>query len=1041
MRIRGEGRGEARRDDASHPGASPHNEKDEKGRIPPAFLALLFYLSFWYPTLRARALCHMPAGGAVIGPTEAVQHQLSATSHLLNLIRQAAVSRDAHVRTARQVIDDPVQSGDRDIDAMRDAAASQLDRHLGVAGNVAASLRQSAQLAETSNRRVKAIDAMLRRVTKCLDLTKALRAQHAATAAIDGHIAEGRLDAAAAMIKQYDDSADRLRRYKQLRNELFSPAAAAGVASSRRIHEEAGGADGTGGTNAGDAARADDPPHHSELVSPQGGTASSAAEGGHGGAAMEEDAIVGARLQLRDSVRLELEAACAANNHKDVENLATTLARLSFVHEASAVYVQWRCRTACAELDSMLATELRATTAAGPAAASSSSLSPTSSNRAAEPSPQPAQQADHLNLVSRVLDYIASHIERSEGFMTAAFGSVAPLVDALHEEATPHCVAVIDHFLARQQVSTTTTQGKSSTDPLSFLPVSKRRDARVIDQLLQDISHQLSCCAVYNAFIASKCSDPVRAARTGVLSTKLAQLLTIYVPLQGEYFRVAFDVGLNRFDEATLSRLKSVKAQLAATGAADVAASGLESSGKSIMSTLTSLYTGGSSSASTVPAVSPSSMGSSDPRGATKELASLPDGDAYLVAQLRDLPVTEFLDDVFYVLRVAIHRMLATKDIAVASSAFITAIDALRDRLVPEIQSRLRGLYAQQPSSQPSTAQAVINPATMAWLRAAGIASDYVERLHAEFTQLSAQMFRGKDLIRLQEQSSDLLAVSSQMFQPIVQTSAQRCAAVVHQLLSDGFSAFVATNHIIARIGGSGAGSGATGMGGRAASQGAPQSDDGADGLVVPGSSEDVDRRYNSALETSWVHTALPQWQGIIRATVFDLLRPSAPVVATHSSGGRATTKRNASSSSGGPPRTLDATAAMLFGGGGGGSDAVALPAAVQAIQDDIIAALAGRVATTFEQAIQRKAKQVDTFGALVIGNDVRLVRSFFESLTDRPVRDKFHRLVLIVTVLESESLESAMAEASARSSSLGTSHGAGSLSEAQIRKLFDMKV
>lgn len=303
-----------------------------------------------------------------------------------------------------------------------------------------------------------------------------------------------------------------------------------------------------------------------------------------------------------DDAAASAEAPTAASGPSTtssrMRHVCTLLCQLGFVPAARERYVHLVRHRVTAALQRAVAEELR---------------------KMADPQ---SAAMSHLALVSHILDTVVAAFELETAFVQEQFGAtgVLALLRELHDCATASAVPVMRNFVTSRQDMlqsmspvTSIQRGGEMNDvnrSMSEDAATRRvAQARHVDRTLEDMSHLVSCCSVYLNFLAKKERD-YRGHDTKIASSTNAanehtrmegelhikhgdncsrndmniddlvmnyhgtlgrdkgnglmdavqELLAMYVPLQREYFDMAFAQAV-MLQETTIAQMDATYAQ------------------------------------------------------------------------------------------------------------------------------------------------------------------------------------------------------------------------------------------------------------------------------------------------------------------------------------------------------------------------------------------------------------------------------------------------------------------------------------------------
>lgn len=577
----------------------------------------------------------------------------------------------------------------------------QLPAYVEKAATLARTLERSASLADRSSRNVKRLDTLLSRVEATKAMTEAMLSMGAKVQEAPRTLAAGDLDRTVELINDYQ--------------------------SARRVL--------TGGRDAHEPV----PSSPSVAVS-----------------ALIEETREKARAQLITSI----EAAVASNDKLTMMKSTSLLAQLGYGDEGLSRYCAWLCDHTIAALKKMVARELRIMD------------DPTSA------------AISHLSLVSRALDTVAAAYEAEEEFMRDTFGREGPkrLLMDLHQRSTAQCVPVLRDFLDKRQYVLTTVQRLVDTDRLEGVseddnghdqrPQLQRSsraqgrqhrgglsaaqheqrsidasiaDSRRADEILEETSHLVSCCHIYLQFAESKLKENTDSAsvaggaaaavghdaeswatHNNELLDAVQDVLAMYVPLQSGYFQLAFRQALRLQKQAVQHVVQQAEQELQKNAARAGAAP------QALMVGLSNMYA--------------AALGDGGGDVDTEEEGSV----YYAGGGAVTLP-----DDVFFFLRLAVHRSLNTRSTQVASAIVISALDVMQTLLIPEITKRAVLHRNKGPPPPP--------PGALRWANAGHQTVDYSKRLAEEIRQLAEKTYKAGDVARFRELAQDIDVIAQDL--------------------------------------------------------------------------------------------------------------------------------------------------------------------------------------------------------------------------------------------------------------------------------------
>ncbi|CAJ1986032.1 COG4 transport protein [Leishmania donovani] len=699
----------------------------------------------------------------------------------LQRVRDGVRRRDAALNDIRQSIhaESELHTSLREISNVQYRLMPQyVHRSAALARTVAA----NASLAERSSKRVRRLDALLQRVQQTCAIVDAMKAMENDAAQVSSVLDSGDIDKILQLLHSYE-AAQRV---------LTSASPATVVAVEAKASET-----GTGGG--------------ASLSAPS----SAAVEVSN--AAPVSDVMRHARATVQARLLRMIEDAVQVNDKLAIMKGTKLLAELGEGAVASRLYSDWIADHTIAALAKLIDGEMRKMEDSATVAMT------------------------HLALVSQCLDNVAAAFESDEEFTYEAFGAQGPLVllAKLHSRATARCVPVLSDFIERRkdvlaqlEKHALAGDGVSSVSRVSTTSMNAAAGANVnavvasarrADQILEEISHMVSCGHIYLTFVERKqteyekrmkASGAAAAAESGreestsmaaagevvvgstadnlwrtsdnALLNSMQDILAVYVPLQTAYFTIAYDQAVDLQLRAIRDAAKEAAAAAARAGGggASRTAAGTRHgnapaalvsapSAASFMSGLQSLYMVAASSADELIASvgvgggSASAAGGGASAAASEELASF----WYFTHNGQvTLP-----DDVFFVLRMAIHRAMNTKSAQICSAAVISAMDVVQLRLLPEIESHTviagtsshagAGGAASNSSAAGGRRRAgaaphggFLTPDELHWTGAAQRTATYLQRMADELQQLGEATFSATphDVTRFRELAGNM---------------------------------------------------------------------------------------------------------------------------------------------------------------------------------------------------------------------------------------------------------------------------------------------
>lgn len=695
----------------------------------------------------------------------------------LQRVRDGVRRRDAALNDIRQSIhaESELHAPLREISNVQYRLMPQyVHRSAALARTVAA----NASLAERSSKRVRRLDALLQRVQQTCAIVDAMKAMENDVAQMSSVLDSGDIDKILQLLHSYE-AAQRV---------LASASPATAVAVEAKASEV--------GT---------------------GGGASLSAAGAASNATSVSDVMRHARATVQARLLKMIEDAVQVNDKLAIMKGTKLLAELGEGAVASQLYSDWIADHTIAALAKLIDSEMRKMEDSATVAMT------------------------HLALVSQCLDNVAAAFESDEEFTYEAFGAQGPLalLAKLHSRATARCVPVLSDFIERRKDVLTQLEkhasagdgasgaSRASTPSMNAAAGANANavvaSARRADQILEEISHMVSCGHIYLTFVERKQTEyekrmkaagAAAAAESGreestsmaaagevvagstadnlwrtsdnALLNSMQDILGVYVPLQTTYFTIAYDQAVDLQLRAIRDAAKEAAAAAARAGGGDAsrtaagarhgnASAALLStpSAATFMSGLQNLYMVAASSADDLIASvgvgggSASVAGGGASAAASEELASF----WYFTHNGQvTLP-----DDVFFVLRMAIHRAMNTKSAQICSAAVMSAMDVVQLRLLPEIESHTviagAGSHAGVGGAASNSSAAggrrragaaprggFLTPDELHWTGAAQRTATYLQRMADELQQLGEATFSATphDVTRFRELAGNM---------------------------------------------------------------------------------------------------------------------------------------------------------------------------------------------------------------------------------------------------------------------------------------------
>lgn len=380
----------------------------------------------------------------------------------------------------------------------------------------------------------------------------------------------------------------------------------------------------------------------------------------------------------RDEVVKFVQLLAKVQDSKASPRAASSSPSIASSGEACTSYVQWICDNALKELTAKVDGELKTLKGAK------------------------NTEQSHLAAASAALDHVVATLECEEGFVTEAFGSAGfiTLLETLHKRCTSDVVRIIRDYIQTRKISKEGTivdhQPRANLNEHLII-----NNAKKLDQTLEEIAHLVCCCHMYMGYVDQRYHEAKRgtapattAASSSAAATSkqpaaaydrshysafvtkdntlfeaIQELLAIYIPMQREYFNTAASQSLI-LDQKIIGEFaqNQVRNRLKQTGATDSAQGGGAAGG--LFGTLGNLYNTAGGGAGGV------------------NIAAVLDDPAFTFDA--PLPDVDFVEDLFYVLRVAVHRAFSTKSNVIASSVLVAATDTVTDTIAKEVLRHLK---------------------------------------------------------------------------------------------------------------------------------------------------------------------------------------------------------------------------------------------------------------------------------------------------------------------------------------------------------------
>ncbi|ORC85046.1 uncharacterized protein TM35_000381210 [Trypanosoma theileri] len=508
--------------------------------------------------------------------------------------------------------------------------------------------------------------------------------------------------------------------------------------------------------------------------------------------------ISSAREAAKEKLLEKFRSATRANDKLTIMQTIRLLTLLGFRDEACGLYCTWMCEHTIAALNKMVERELRKMDDPNEAGMS------------------------HLALVSTALDVVVAAFENEEEFMRETFGDVGllRLLTELHSKSTSQCVPVLKDFLKKRQEVLRSVTAPVSVSPSGTAGIDNNGgvttttlttlDPRRTDQILEEMSHLVSCCHLYWAFAQSKQQEYLHSAeesgkqqqqqhhhhqqgegqltqdamtsvdslwssRDNPLMNTVQEILAVFVPLQKSYFTAAFDQVMRLQMEALhgVGREGSMGPGSPGLGAGSGMGEGIgERRVTGIGSTA-----GGISNSNSGSSKKPATIASPSTRTAANFMTGLAalytstgiatansgENEFEQDAASHQVPIT-LPDDVFFFLRIALHRAMNTKSTQIISAVFIACAELVQSRVIPVLQEYTTlppAAQLHQLQQQHQEHGYTLPSRVLRWTSAAQRTANYAHKLADELRQLTrANNFTGKDLLRFNELAEDMDVIS-----------------------------------------------------------------------------------------------------------------------------------------------------------------------------------------------------------------------------------------------------------------------------------------
>ncbi|EKF39043.1 hypothetical protein MOQ_000736 [Trypanosoma cruzi marinkellei] len=751
---------------------------------------------------------------------------------LLRQIAHGAERRDQIVEVVSQAVAD-TGSLSACVEDVRTVSRRMLISFVDTSSGLARTVGVSASLAERSSRRVKQLDMLLRRVREAQVVANSLQEMRHTVASVNETMHSGDLERIVELIRKYEEANVKLggRAPPSLLQDYDEDDDDGGM----KGHMKGKDADYTDGDEVApkQQQQQEQQQQQQEMMMgedgnrdatylPHSAANKSREEGnkdGNGDVSHSRhhyhhreaaSIIASARETAREKLLEKFRVASRSNDKLTIMQATRLLTQLGFPDEGCSLYCTWLCEHTIAALKKMVDRELRKMD------------DPTEAGMS------------HLGLVSTVLDAVVAAFENEEEFIRETFGDTGllKLLTELHCKSTSQCVPVLKDFLKKRQevLSSVTSAGGRDTNsssggggnaraqfpagsveaaagspvfPTTSSAAAATVDPRRTDQILEEMSHLVSCCHLYWTFAQSKQQeykhgmeatgkqheeqemmvsvDSLWSSRDNPLMNTVQEILGVFVPLQTLYFEAAFEQAL---------RLQMDALHAAAR---ETSMSGTEGGGDRSAKKRTGVIVHSSShhhhhqsskkneTYSTLSAKKTANFMTGLAALYTSTAAAAGGEDEDMLNAAMDHVSITLPDDVFFFLRIAMHRAVNTKSTQIISAVFIACIELVQSKLLPVLQLHTTlPPAAQLQQLQQQREDFTVPSRVLRWTVAAHRTATYARKLAEELRQLARENFSGKDLLRFTEQAEDMDALSRELTTSVEQWVA-RFAEVCYQ--------------------------------------------------------------------------------------------------------------------------------------------------------------------------------------------------------------------------------------------------------------------
>ncbi|KAG8347556.1 putative COG4 transport protein [Trypanosoma vivax] len=672
----------------------------------------------------------MQEQGTTASPPSSPLRQLETledrTEFLLHRVAKLAYDRQNIIQDVMHTISADSASLVASLEELRAVSCRLVPQFVDGSASLARRIKLSAALAERSSRRVKQLDLLLSRVQEAKLVADSLQEMRRTVGAIRAMADSDDLHGIVELIHKYEDASRNLcgravpKQFLMLSDadsseegqEVFSASndggaeqcddgseaygASLGASMERGVSKNIcrGKWGGMRGHNAGGA---------------------SAHSVGDGEAA--ESVIAEVRAIAREKILAKVNAATLSGDKTEAVRATRLLVLLGFREESCELYCKWVCNNTLTALHKMVEGELRKID-----------------------DPREVGMS-HLVLVSTALDLVVATFEGEEEFFRDVFGNAGLLLllTELHSRSTSQCVKVLEDFLTRRgEVLLIVSPNNGSGDASSSSSTSATAatlDPRQTDQILEEMSHLVTCCHLYWTFVQSKqqeyrkglekeegtlkelhgsvdiegadvCNkknelsqliessngstsvDFMWFSRENPLMNKVQEMLASFVPLQKYYFVAAFNQALQLQHRALEENNKVAGMKAGVRSAAGGVGEAGGEKGKGNLTISSSTTSSSSNNAATTFMTGLAALYNSTTANSGAVVSNEIDSEDVIHATCGKghlAPIT-LPDDVFFFLRTALHRAINTKSTQVISAVFIGCGDVVQSKMIPHIQ-------------------------------------------------------------------------------------------------------------------------------------------------------------------------------------------------------------------------------------------------------------------------------------------------------------------------------------------------------------------